>query len=302
MLLLKLSLRPWRLAPYSQIFSSLAVGFLLLLAGFLYWMQQGLRPVLSRLQHEQVITAYLAPDVEAKDEARVVDSIRTALGAHAVSQSAADVQFVDRSKFVEKLKSSYPDLGGELEDLGAELTTIVPRYVSISGFFNDNAIGAVRGVQGIESAETSKDRYQHVLGAFSTLRWVARLLALGLCLALLTGLIHLSRMNSFLHREIVALLRLWGGHEVTLRFPGILSGLAVGLAGGLMAGVGWLTGGAWLARHIRSLSPLLREMPSLPVQFAFLLFAAGCSIGLMAGLFGTLLSATGSQKASLRNR
>ena len=79
MLLLKLALRPWRLAPYSQFFSAFAVAFLLLLAGLLFWMQQGLKPVLVRLQQEQVITAYLGPSIDPKSDNQVIDQIQLAL-------------------------------------------------------------------------------------------------------------------------------------------------------------------------------------------------------------------------------
>jgi cell division protein FtsX len=81
MYLLKLAVRPWRLAPFSQVFSALAVAFLLVLVGFLFWMQEGLRPVLTRLQGEQVITAYLRAEVPEKEESKIVDQIRVAVGA-----------------------------------------------------------------------------------------------------------------------------------------------------------------------------------------------------------------------------
>jgi hypothetical protein len=45
--LLRLALRPWRVAPGSQLISAGAVGLLLCLCGFLYWLQDGLGPVLG---------------------------------------------------------------------------------------------------------------------------------------------------------------------------------------------------------------------------------------------------------------
>ncbi|MGZ3698659.1 MAG: hypothetical protein ACXWP5_11035, partial [Bdellovibrionota bacterium] len=195
MYLLKLSLRPWRISFFSQIFSAIAVGFLLFLVAFLFWMQQGLKPVVARLKGEQVLTAYLQAQVAEGSEKQIVDQIRTSLGAH----EEADVRFVGTREFLEQLKNHYPDLGKELEDLGSESTLVIPRYVSITGMLPDTAQEVVRGVRGVESVESSKDRYRHVVGAFSALRWVARLLMLGICLALLTGLIHLSKMNTYLH-------------------------------------------------------------------------------------------------------
>jgi len=287
MYLLKLALRPWRLAPLSQFFSAVAVGFLLLLVGFLHWMQTGLSPVVARLKSEQVVTAYLDPSVPQKDETKVVDAIRLALGAQA---AASDIRLVDAPEFVSELKGQYPELARDLEELGPELKAIVPRYVSISGMLNEDASEQIGAVTGIENAESSKDRYQHIVGAFSALRWVARLLMVGLCMALLTGLIHLSRMNSYLHRDALGLLRFWGAGGAVLRTPGMLSGLSVGVLGGVIALAGWVSGGNWLAGHVRNLSPMLKQMQLAGFQLGLVLFVLGTMIGWLAGLLGTLSS------------
>jgi cell division protein FtsX len=288
MYLLKLALRPWRLAPFSQLFAAAAVGLLLLMAGFLQWMQRGLRPVLTRLQGDQVITAYLDASIEAKDEARVVDSIRTSLGAAPLGAGGAvsdvTIEFVDTKKFIDDLRGPYPELSHDLEELGPDATSVVPRYATISGVLPATAVEKVRSVTGVESAETSRDRYKHVVGAFRALRWVARLLAGGLLLALLTGLVHLARMNSYLHEDAIRLLKLWGAGDWTLRAPAILSATGVGLLGGVLACAGWASGGAWLARHVRTLSPILEAMPVASASTATTLLLAGVAVGIMAGM------------------
>lgn len=283
MLLLRLAIRPWRITPFSQLFSAIAVGFLLLLAGLLFWMQLGLKPVVFRLEQEQVITAYLSPTVPVAEEGKLVDEIKIALGAHA---ERSDIKFVPTQEFIENISKQYPELGKELEDLGPETANVVPRYVSISGLSIDQATERIRAVPGVESAESSKDRYQQILGAFKALRFVAELLVGGLGLALLTGLIHLARNNAYIHRDAVSLMRLLGGGDWALQAPGILSGILVGAIGGMIAGAGWMTAGVWLTRHIRHLSPLLRGMPVAAHGFGIFLLAAGVLVGLLAGLFG----------------
>lgn len=286
MLLLKLSMRPWRLAPFSQLFSSMAVGLLLLLVGLLFWIENGLKPIVGRLRHEQVITAFLDPSVEPQDEGALVDSIRTALGAHSITPEGNDVGFVDTQAALGLVKDSYPELGRELEELGTEARTVVPRYVTASGVFADAALARVREIRGVESAESSKDRYRHVVAAFSALRWVAKLLMVGLGMALLTGLIQLSRMNAFFHREVVSLMRLWGTGESLLQLPHLLSGILVGMVGGALAGLGWLVAASWFGRHIRALSPMLRGLGQLPSWFPLVLLGVGILVGLVAGLLG----------------
>lgn len=281
MYLLKLALRPWKLSLFSQLVSAIAVGLLLFLSSVAFWLQGGLKPVVNRLQNEQVITAYLnAASTEPAD--KVVDSIRTTLGSKSI-----EVKKVDAADFISHLRDRYPDLGRELEDLGPEAEGVVPRYVSISGVLPDSAIDQVRAVAGVETAETSKDRYKHIVGAFSTLQWVSRVLAFGLCLAVLAGLIHLARMNSYLHRDAVGLLKQWGAGRWTLKAPGMISGIGVGALGGLFGLVGWLTGGVWLTRHVRELSPLLKEMPAASSQMGLVLLGIGLMGGLLSGLFSS---------------
>jgi cell division protein FtsX len=288
MYLLRLGLRPWRVATLSQAISAAAVGLLLCLCGFLYWLQSGLNPMLGRMQSEQVITAYLSPELEEHEQGKVIDQIRTSLGAHAESAGGGiDVKFVEPSAFLGNIKTQFPELARELEGLGSEVGTVIPRYVSVSGYLNDGAVDKVRAIKGIESAETSKDRLKQVIGAFQALRWMARLLAGGLCLALLTGLIHLARMNSQLHSDAVSLLRLWGATEISLRLPSILSGASVGLLGGILGTFAWMFWGTWLIRHVRAISPLLHELPVAATSgIAFLLLMGGLMIGALSGLLG----------------
>lgn len=290
MYLLKLALRPWRTAPLSQVFSALAVGFLLGISGFLLWMDQGLKPVIHRLRSEQVITAYVSPEYASGEEPKLVDAIRVKLGARAVdagpSPGRVEYRAVGASEFVDQLRGHYPDLARELDTFGKELPLVVPRHISISGSLPVSALESVRSVPGIESAESSSDRHQHVVGAFRALRWVARLLIGGLALALLTGLIQLAKINGHLHQDALSVLRLWGAGPLKLRVPGMISGLGVGVLGGLIASTSWLVAGGWLARQVVALSPMFEGMPSPPVQGAFALLIAGILIGAGAGALG----------------
>ncbi len=280
--LLKLSLRPWRLALWSQVFSALAVGFLLVLAGFLFWMQDGLRTVVLHLKGEQVITAYLQPSLDAQAESRVLDQVREVVG----DQSGVVIHLVGQSEFLDGLKDSYPELVRDLKDLGQEMNPIVPRYVSITGMLSDTVVNSLRKVPGIEAAETSGDRFRPIVGAFSALRWLARVIMLGICFALFSGLIQLARMNGYLHRDALGILRLWGANSISLMTPGLISGVLVGSLGGALAAFGWLTFGATLGGQIRLLSPVLNRLPPFSMHLAWVLFLTGSLLGLLAGALG----------------
>lgn len=281
---LKLALRPWKISPASQAMSAAAVGFLVLMCGFLAWMHEGLRTVVSHLKAEQVITAYIDPSVEGQDAARVLDEIKLKLGAAPMANpSDFEAKFVDTEQFLSILKGSYPELGHELMDLGPEVNSVVPRYVSVTGILHDDAIEDVRKVAGVASAESSRDRYKQITGAFAALGWVARLLGAGLVLALFTGLVHLARMNASIQGDATEMLRLWGAGEWSLRAPGALTGLLVGALGGVIAFAAWSQGGTWAIGEIRGLSPALKGIPEPGMIFSVALFAAATISGFVSG-------------------
>lgn len=293
MFVLKLSLRPWRLAPLSHLFSAFVVGVLLFFVCFLYWLQAGLKPMVARMQGEQIVTAYLDASVDPRDESKVTDAIRTSLGAHAES---VETRFVGAQQFIENLKGSYPDLSRELGDLGADEAAVVPRYVSVAGLLPDGAEARIKSVPGVESVETSRDRYARVVGAFRALRWVARLLGAGVVVALIAGLLHLARINSYLHGEAFALLKLWGAGPGELRAPGMISGALVGALGGCLALAGWVAGAGGLAHAVRALSPLLGALPAVSIFAGAWLPLAGLGIGLLAGsLAGSAMDRIGAE-------
>lgn len=285
MYLLKLVLRPFRMAPTSQIFSVLSVGFLLVLSGFLFWLEQGLNPVVARLQSEQILTAYIDAGVESSGVNEIVDEIKTQIGAHA--DEVRSIKLMGPKEFLDKIQNHYPDLARELENISADSTAMIPRYVSISGTFDESAVPRLKSIAGIESVESSKDRYQQIIGAFIALRWMATLLGAGLLIAMLTGLFQLSRMNGHLHRETRSLLNLWGAGPLTIRIPQIGSSLIVGILGGLTAAFSWNTFGTLLARQVRLLSPLLSEMPIPSTLMIVLMVGGGTVLGLLSGILGS---------------
>ena len=279
----------------SQLVSACAVGILLLLGGGLLWMRMGLEPVVDRLQGEEVITAYVDPSVNHENEKELVDQIRVSLGALAVSDGAApsgaavdsfQLKLVTAQDFAGHLKDKYPELYRELEDLSSEMQGIVPRYVSISGMLPDHSLEAVRAVTGEESVESSKNRYRHSVGAFMALRKVSGFLALGIGLALITGLIHLSRSNALIHQDSLKLLKLWGASIWVLRAPGILSAASIGIIGGVLALIGWLVSSGPILQTLRVLSPMFEFMPQARASTGFLLLGAGILIGVIAGVIG----------------
>ncbi|MCC7441373.1 MAG: hypothetical protein IT285_07060, partial [Bdellovibrionales bacterium] len=182
MYVLKLALRPWRVAPLAQGLTVAAVAVLVFLLGFLVWVDQGLAPALERMSTESVATAYLAPGVAPGEEAGVAAEIRSAVGAE------PEVRLVDRMEFVGGLKGEHPELADQLLELGTEMQAVVPRYVTISGQLSDDALGRLRAIAGVASVQRSEGRLGHLLSAFRAVHWLSRILAAALFLSVLAAL------------------------------------------------------------------------------------------------------------------
>lgn len=294
MYLLRLSMRPWRIALGSQVFTVAAMGFLLMLGGALQWLQASLGPVIQTLSREQVVTLYLEPSVAAGEEPGVVSQVQDALSDQI--RLGGKVRYTGTAEFLAGLKTKYPQLSSEVESLGSDMAYVVPRSISVTAELDDVALERLRKVSGIESLEASRDRYLPVYNSLVVLQWVIRMLLVGLVLALLTGLVHLARMNAFLHRDAVDLLRLWGAGEGTVQVPSLMSGLGVGVLGGALAWLIWGTLGLWIAAQLRSLTPLLEnaKVPNLAMGIGFVI--SGACLGVFSGLVGSRLSSgrTGS--------
>ena len=101
MFLLKLGLRPWRESFFTQIFMSVAVGFLLFTVCFLYWLQDSLDPVVSRLNADDVMTVYLDASVSVDEETQIVDSIKYTVGAS--PEKPVEITVVNAEDFINEI-------------------------------------------------------------------------------------------------------------------------------------------------------------------------------------------------------
>lgn len=279
---IRLGLRPWRTAPMTQAVSSLAVGFLMLLMGILVWLEDGIKTVVHRLSTENVITAYLESTLPAEKEGQVIDAIKSVVGSQ-----AAQVEFVDQARFLDEIKTPYPGLYRELETLGNDARMVTPKYVSAVGRFSKSTLTQVQSLSGVEFAESSENRHTQIVGAFKTLRTVLRFLILGITLVLLGGLVQLVRLNSHLHQDVLSMMKLWGAKQLSLKAPMIVSGAIVGFWGGAVAAVTWLFVGTWVGVELRSLTPMLGDLPAAHPGLSVALWAAALALGTLSGLFAT---------------
>lgn len=280
MRILKLALRPWRLSPMNQFLGAISVGILLTLGGALFTIYLGLGPAITRLKSEQVLSVYASAKVVTRDqEKELVDSVKVAIG----SATVTEIEWVGTDAFLERIRGESPSLVNELQALGPERNSIVPRYVSISGRFGEDELARLKSVPGVESVDSSRDRHLGVIGAFAALRWISIVLLGGLAIALLTGLGHLGRLNRSIQADVLALLHSLGAGSDLLLGPLVLGGASVGLVGGLFAFTAWSVIVPFFFRGIQELSPGLMGIVAPASWIGFFLILAGTFLGAVSG-------------------
>jgi cell division protein FtsX len=259
MTLLKLSLRPWFQAFWTQILCALAVGILLFLGAVFGALSLGLEPVLVRAESQELLTVVLDSTQNLDQEKKTLDDIRTTLG------SAPQAVFTGPQDFIERLGKQDPDLVHEILQLGENAMSVVPRFVTITGFSSKSESIAdkrldLKAIAGVESVEDSKSQFIHIAQVLRNLQWGARALGLGVVLTLFCLLIVLARLNEQFFVGSLRVLKLWGAPYWVLILPAILSMLSVGLLGGGAAYLAWRGLGPEAIAQFQSFSPLLSEI------------------------------------------
>jgi cell division protein FtsX len=282
LLLIKLTSGALRSAPLTHALGALSTGALLFLLGALGWSHQALVPVSERLQQDQVLTVYLDASIKSGDEAPLVDRIRQAVGAHAVRVD--DLKFVDAAAFLEEVRPQSPDLAERLLDLTPDLSSLVPRYVSVSGRFPESIGDRVRGLSGVDAVETSHHRFRAISGSVEMLLWILRILALGVGCALFFVLLQQSRMIASALTESSSLMRVMGASQAAIVFPRTMAALSLGVLSGLLASGAWIAIARPAVQQIQELSPVFSSIVSPSISWALVLIGAGAGVSVVSSL------------------
>lgn len=281
MYLLKLALRPWRKSAVVQVLSALSFSFIIFLMSLFFWMDRELKPLVTKLRTDQVLTVYLNTDTEAADEKRIVDSIRMTVGSH------PDVRFVSSDGFLEEMKRSYPDLIDEVYQLGPEMKMTVPKYVSVAGTLSSSLIPEIKKVPGVDSVDISYNKLRQAAGPFQTLRLFSKFMITGLLIAGICGVVLLGRSIHSQHRETVSLMELMGASPFEKKTPALLSGVSVGIVSGLMSFLFWILFAPKITAALRDFSPALTGLSDPSMMIGFVLMGVSTLVGMSVGMIGS---------------
>ncbi len=281
MFLLKLAIRPWKLAPVSQLLASASAVVLLFLIGFLVWFSSSTSGMIKQLSGDQIVTVYLETGEGTAKPGMVKDSIRTSLGS-----SAVRIDYVGADEFLSALSKNYPELSKEIASLGDEQKALTPQYLSLKGKISQDQLNRIKKISGVESIDTSGDRFRPIVENLQAVRFVTNVFLLASLCALISLFILLARMNQTIHEEVSNLLRQMGSSESKTRLPQILSGVLFGLSTAGVAGFfAMILQDHFLSRFL-SFSPYFTTMSPPNIVHHAIIPLAGVGIGAACGWFG----------------
>lgn len=287
--ILKLSFRAWRKSPLSQLGATLISASLLLCVALLFCVELSIVETRSHLEKENRITVFLAPSVDNEDKNQVIDRLSLSIGAHA--ESDVQAQYVSPSEALDVLKGKYPELYQEIQGIGREGESLVPRSVHLTANFRSGEVGEavakLRNISGVESVESTESRNAFVLPAILGFQWLIRLLFLGVAAAWVLGWLSLARAHSAGLVGVKEPLRLWGASSWVSRGPGILSGLWVGFPAGIIAAIAYLGFARPVIQRVALSSQIFQgfEIPGVAVALVLLCISsiAGLASGTLSG-------------------
>lgn len=213
---------------------------------FLFSLQKGLLPVISRLQSEQIVSLYLNQGIDLQE-------LQERIGREFPGFDG-EIKPFGISTFLDLLKKQQPHLVKELEALPQEeVNSLIPNVLSMKGVFSSHLTDKLKNMPGVSRIEVIQAKNQSIAKSFSTFRWVIRLLVLGIFFVLVTGFIYLVQMNLHLNQDAFTLLTYWGAAQKAFWIPALFNGCLMGLLGGGMAFLIWILAGSKWAQSIHFL-------------------------------------------------
>lgn len=254
---------------------ALTMFVLAVFAAIAFNVQHMTRTVESQVQ----VVAYLK---DGFDRAKREDVVRAARYLDGV----ADVRYVTKEEALERLRQQFGDQADLLDavaDNNPLTDSMEVRLVSPG--VAEQVAGKLKSLDGVEKVVYRRDTVKRLHNAVSALRALGTVLAGLLALATVLIISNTIRISVFARRREIGIMKLVGATDWFIRWPFLMEGAILGLAGALLAALAVSAGYAWLVEKVKLLLPFLPLLPPTP----FLV-----NVGEVLLLMGTFLGGVGS--------
>lgn len=223
------------------------------------------------------LVAYLRPDFNRVWTDLLLEKVRALPGV-------ADARFVTKEEALERLRRQFGEQAHLLEGLDEPGANPLRDSVEIALTSPEAAEGVALGLRGIESVEDVSYR-QDVVDRLVALTRLLRLLGLALVGLLAAATVFVIsntiRLTVFARRREIAIMKLVGATDAFIRWPFVLEGVILGLAGALVASGLAAAGYGYVVRLLSAALPFLPVLGPDPLlwNLAKLLLGVGACIG-----------------------
>jgi len=236
---------------------------------------------IKTVENELQIFVYLQPDA---DETTVEDLEKELKAIPGVVK----VEFVSKEEGLEELRNSFEEKKDILEFGGRNP---LPDSFRINVEKSQQVKGIADKIKGMSGVEKVKYPLEVVQKLFLLIKWVRITGAVIILLLGLAAVFLISttiRLTVFARRREIGIMKFLGATDWFIRWPFILEGIMLGLAGAVVAIV------VLYFSYSSLIDALMRSVPFVPVQTdlqtVFLMLEALLGVGILIGALGSIIS------------
>lgn len=236
-----------------------------------------LQHMASFVEGQVEIVAYLRPDFNRVWRDHLLAKVRALPGV-------ADARFVTKEEALQRLREQFGDQAYLLEGLDQPGANPLRDSVELSLTSPEAAPAVVRGLRAIDSVEDvsyREDVVARLLAITRLLRLLGLVLVGLLAVATVFVIANTIRLTVFARRREISIMKLVGATDAFIRWPFLLEGLILGVAGALLAAGVTAAGYGYVVRLLHEALPFLPVLGPDPLLWNLtkLLLAAGALIG-----------------------
>ncbi|MHB8170265.1 MAG: permease-like cell division protein FtsX [Thermincolia bacterium] len=233
--------------------------------------------IMKSMENELLISVYLQ---EAMDETALGDLEQQLKAIPGVVK----VGFVSKEESLEKLRRQFGETKGSLEfgrnplpdsfEVNAEKSELVKGIAS-----------KIKGLSGVEKVNYPAEVVQKLSALVEWVRIIGAIIIILLALAALFLISTTIRLTVFARRREIGIMKFLGATDWFIRWPFILEGVFLGLAGAMVSGVALYFANFYIVEAIKQF-PFMRVQTDMQAVYKILgsLLGAGIFIGALGSI------------------
>ena len=272
----------WR-NKLSSLLSCGTTALALFLLGVAFIINLNLGFMFQVVQKQMEIQVYLDKELSEDAYAEIYEAVKAMPGV-------AEVKYVSKADALEELKEMFRDKASVLEGLGEDnpLPASV-RVNMVEAAMIPETVAAIEQIPGVDDVEYQAEAASRLasLGRVSQAVSLGGMLVVGLVAIMVIG--NSIRLTVDAKRHEIAIMKLVGATDELIVGPFILTGIVLGVLGGVFGASLAIGLYSWVVSTIQELLPFVPIL-NLTVETAVDMLIVMLSTGVVVGVLGSTIS------------